>query len=271
VRRPLFFTLLLATSLAIALANASVARGQAEFKFPVIIQVSDQGGACIVRAKVQIVPPPVPLPAKMDTDDTGNVAVQLPMGEYAVFVSAQGFKTTSQHFEITGITSAADPRQIVPVTLQIANFGGPVAVYPKESLVLKADPYHVPIAYSATQFRSLPHIEIKLHNAHSNVDETYSGVPLATLLAQANVPLGKELRGEPLTSYLLASGTDGYSVLLSLAEVDPNFHAGQVIVADTRDGQPLGDHGPFELIVSDDKRPARWVHNLNSIGLQNGH
>jgi len=238
----------------------------------VIIQVSDQGGARIVRAKVQIVPPPVPLPAKMDTDESGNVTVQLPIGEYAVFVSAQGFKTTSQHFEITGtLTSVADPRQIVPVTLLIANFGGPVAVYPKESLVLKADPYHVPIAYSPTQFRTLPHVEIKLHNAHNNADETYSGVPLATLLAQANVPLGKELRGEALTSYLLASGSDGYSVLLSLAEVDPNFHAGQVLVADTGNGQPLGDHGPFELIVSDDKRPARWVHNLNSIVLQNSH
>jgi hypothetical protein len=46
-------------------------------------------------------------------------------------------------------------------------------------------------------------------------------------------------------------------IVLSLAEVDSSFHGGQVLVADTRDGHPLADSGPFELIVSDDKRPAR--------------
>lgn len=72
-----------------------------------------------------------------------------------------------------------------------------------------------------------------------------------------------------MTSYVIATGSDGYAVVLSLAEVDPDFHQGQVLlVADTRDGQPLGKNGPFQLIVSDDKRPARWVHNLNSITLQ---
>ena len=71
-----------------------------------------------------------------------------------------------------------------------------------------------------------------------------------------------------MTSYLIATGSDGYAVVLSLAEVDPDFHQGQVLVADTRDGQPLGKNGLFQLINSDDKRPARWVHNLNSITLQ---
>jgi hypothetical protein len=71
-----------------------------------------------------------------------------------------------------------------------------------------------------------------------------------------------------LTCVALASGSDGYSVLLSLAEVDPSFHDGQVLVADTRDGQPLAKTGPLELIVSGDKRPARWIHNLNFIALQ---
>jgi hypothetical protein len=56
--------------------------------------------------------------------------------------------------------------------------------------------------------------------------------------------------------------------VLSLAEVDPSFHAGEVLVADTREGQPLAKSGPFQLIVSDDKRPARWVHNLVSVTLE---
>lgn len=106
--------------------------------------------------------------------------------------------------------------------------------------------------------------------SHTNATETYSGVPLSTLLEKVNAPLGKELHGEAMALYLIATGSDGYSAVLSLAEVDPSFHEGQVIVADRRDGQPLGKSGPFQLIVSEDKRPARWVHNLVSITLLSG-
>jgi hypothetical protein len=108
-----------------------------------------------------------------------------------------------------------------------------------------------------------------VHNSHTNVDETYSGVPLATLLQKVNAPLGKELHGGAMTSFVVATGSDGYSVVLSLAEVDAEFRAGQVLVADAREGKPLEKNGPFQLIVSDDKRPARWVHNLASVTLQN--
>jgi hypothetical protein len=138
-------------------------------------------------------------------------------------------------------------------------------------LLLTADPYHAPVLLSPAGFRALPHVTITVHNSHTNATETYSGVPLATLLAQVNAPLGKELHGEAMTSFVVATGSDGYSVVLSLAEVDPSFHEGQVLVADTRDGQPLANYGPFQLIVSDDKRPARWVHNLVSITLQHAH
>jgi hypothetical protein len=120
-------------------------------------------------------------------------------------------------------------------------------------------------------FHVLPHVSLTVHNSHSDANENYSGVPLAALLEKVGAPLGKQLRGDALTSYVVATGSDGYSVVLSLAEVDPSFHKGQLIVADTRDGQPLGKNGPFQLIVTDDKRPARWVHSLISITLQRAH
>jgi hypothetical protein len=137
-------------------------------------------------------------------------------------------------------------------------------------LLLSAGPDHAPVALSLADFRALPHVTITVHNGHTNADEAYSGIPLATLLEKVNAPLGKELHGEAMTSYVIATGSDGYSVVLSLAEVDPEFHAGQVLVADAREGKPLEKNGPFQLIVSDDKRPARWVHNLVSITLRRG-
>jgi hypothetical protein len=57
--------------------------------------------------------------------------------------------------------------------------------------------------------------------------------------------------------------------VIALAEVDPSFHSGEVIVADTMNGQPLdAKSGPFKMVVTEDKRPARWVRNLVSIELK---
>jgi hypothetical protein len=134
------------------------------------------------------------------------------------------------------------------------------------SLIFKGDQGSVSL--SPGDFHALPHVTITAHNGHTNASETYSGVPLSTLLAKIEAPMGSNLRGKAMTTYLIATGSDGYSVVLSLAEVDPDFHENQVIVADGRDGQPLGKNGPFQLIVPGDKRPARWVHNLVSMSLQ---
>jgi hypothetical protein len=138
----------------------------------------------------------------------------------------------------------------------------------KDTLLLTAAVNHAPVSISLVDFRALPHVTVTVHNAHADADETYSGVPLAALLATLDAPLGEHLRGKALASYIVASGSDGYSVVLSIAEADPSFHGGEILVVDTRDGQPLGKSGPFQLIVSEDKRPARWVHNLVSISLQ---
>ncbi|MGB7753007.1 MAG: hypothetical protein WCF88_15745 [Candidatus Acidiferrales bacterium] len=146
--------------------------------------------------------------------------------------------------------------------------GSSGAAQPKDTLLLTAGTNHAPISISPADFRDMPHVTVKVHNAHADADETYSGVPLAALLAKLDAPLGEHLRGKALASCIVATGSDGYSVVLSIAEADPSFHGGEILVADTRDGQPLGKNGPLQLIVSEDKRPARWVHNLVSISMQ---
>jgi DMSO/TMAO reductase YedYZ molybdopterin-dependent catalytic subunit len=110
---------------------------------------------------------------------------------------------------------------------------------------------------------------VTLHNAHTNADETYSGVRLADLLGKMGTPLGSDLRCKALANYIVATGADGYKAVLALGEVDPSFHPGEVIVADMMDGKPLDAHsGPFKLVVTEDKRPARSVRNLTTIELK---
>jgi len=121
-------------------------------------------------------------------------------------------------------------------------------------------------SFSADDLKALPHHTVTVHNPHTNADETYSGVPLMDLLAKQGVPHGHDLRGKALSQYVVATGSDGYKAVLALAEVDPDFHPGEVLVADQLDGKPLdAKTGPFRLVVTEDKRPARSVHNLVSI------
>jgi hypothetical protein len=113
--------------------------------------------------------------------------------------------------------------------------------------------------------RALPHKTVTVFNAHSKTSESYSGVVLADLLARTDAPVGEKLRGKLFMTGVVAQGTDGYKVLYSVAEVDPVMHSGDVIVADEVDGHPLGGNGAFQLINTEDKRPARWVRNLDRI------
>ena len=119
---------------------------------------------------------------------------------------------------------------------------------------------------SAADLQALPHHTVTIHNPHSNADETYSGVLVIDMLAKQGVPHGHDLRGKTLAEYIVATGSDGYKAVIALAETDPEFHPGEVLVADQLDGKPLdAKTGPFRLVVTEDKRPARSVHNLVSI------
>jgi hypothetical protein len=123
------------------------------------------------------------------------------------------------------------------------------------------------LTFTPQDFAALPHKTVAVFNAHSKANESYSGVLLADLLGKAGVPLGEAVRGKLFMTGVVAQGMDHYSVLYSLAEVDPTIHTGDVIVADTLDGQKLTQDGAFKMVSSEERRPARWVRNLTSISV----
>jgi hypothetical protein len=95
---------------------------------------------------------------------------------------------------------------------------------------------------------------------------TYEGVALVEILNRAGAPVGKSLRGNALATYVLAKAHDGYQVVYSLAEIDPELTEGRFIVADKRDGKPLfGYQGPFRIMAGSDKAAARSVRMLEEI------
>jgi len=88
---------------------------------------------------------------------------------------------------------------------------------------------------------------------------------LGDLLAKSGFPVDKTTHRKMLRSYLVAEGTDKYWVLYSVTEIEFSEHNGNVIVATSMGGKPLGDDGQLKLIDSGDKKPQRWVRNLSAI------
>jgi hypothetical protein len=231
----------------------------------ITIQVTDATKAPIPHAQIRLSPNPIPPLGKPETDAQGQFSRSVKSGSYMLLVSAQGFETAKKCVDVPAEGAS------IPIKLNIGQFGGPVVILANDAIALMAyqNGYasHEPVSFLPADLAALPHTTVTVHNEHTSADETYSGVPLADLLAKLNAPLGKDLHGKALVAYIIATGIDGYSAVLALAEVDPTFHSGQVLVADHLAGKPLAKDGPFKLIVTGDKRPARWVRNLNSIEL----
>jgi carboxypeptidase family protein/molybdopterin-dependent oxidoreductase-like protein protein len=255
-----YFRVLLCAFLIAALAAAQQA------KTPVTIVVTDPNGALIPHAQVRLTPAPDPPPAAMETDEKGKLRIDLLPGEYALSVSRAGFKRSDSNIVVKQATDG----QTITVSLEVGENRniGQISVTSDPEILLTA-PGHDFLKLSATQLKALPHVSVTIHNPHTNADESYSGVRLSDVLAKLGAPLGQLLHGTALKTYVVATGSDRYQAVFSLAEVDPTFHPGEILVADSINGVPLdAKTGPFRLVVTEDKRPARSVRNLVSIELK---
>jgi hypothetical protein len=120
---------------------------------------------------------------------------------------------------------------------------------------------------SVAELQAMPQKTITVHNPHTKMDESYTGVELSDLLAKYGAPLDKTTQKRILHSYLRIEGTDHYFVLYSATEVEGAIHKGDVIIATSMDGKGLGEDGAIKLVASEDKKPMRWVRNVTKITL----
>ena len=127
-------------------------------------------------------------------------------------------------------------------------------------------PFH--IAINATTLAGFQRVTISATDEAGHTD-TYTGVSLHDLIVKAGAPTGQPVRGKAMLSYILISASDNYHVLFTLPELDPSFTDHVAVIAETVDGQPFKDAGPYRLIVPFEKRQARWVRNMTAVDLQN--
>jgi DMSO/TMAO reductase YedYZ molybdopterin-dependent catalytic subunit len=132
------------------------------------------------------------------------------------------------------------------------------------TLVVVADPSK-PLTLKPADLQTMPRTSITVKQPDGR-GVTHEGVFMAELLKRAGVPLGKALRGDAMATYVVASATDGYRVVFSLAEVDPEFTSSEIMVADRTNGQPLlADQGPIRIVAPKDLAGARSIRMLERI------
>lgn len=121
-----------------------------------------------------------------------------------------------------------------------------------------------PLSVTPEQLKGFPRTKVEVkEDGHTLV---YEGVLVGEILKRAGAPLGTELRGNAIASYVVASATDGYQVVFSLAELDPGFTSNDIIVADTIDGKPLFAYqGPLRIVAPKDVRAARSIRMLQRL------
>jgi carboxypeptidase family protein/molybdopterin-dependent oxidoreductase-like protein protein len=237
----------------------------------VVIVVKDPSGTVVAGAHVRIAPVPENLPEKMETDAKGELAVQLKPGGYEVVGEMRGFRELPERIDV----KEPGTGQRFTIVLEVAATERPMVVSEETAkpgagvLQLSVYPFKKVSRVTAQDLKGMARKTLTVHNPHANADETYEGVELGDLLMKYGAPMGKELRGAALGYYVVATGAGGYKAVFSLAEADPSFHPGDVLVVDTMNGKALDARtGPLRLVVTEDKRLARGVRNLVALDVK---
>jgi hypothetical protein len=121
-----------------------------------------------------------------------------------------------------------------------------------------------PLSIAPAELKSWPRARVEVKEDGRVI--IYEGVLVGEILKTAGVPLGQQLRGTAVASYVLASATDGYQVVFSIGELDPALTGNDIIVADTVDGQPLSPYqGPLRIVAPKDLRGVRSIRMLQRL------
>ena len=127
-----------------------------------------------------------------------------------------------------------------------------------------------PFKLTAPEFDRLPRQSVRA-KVHDGKEAEFQGVPLVALLESAGIRFGPDLRGPALATYLVVEAADGYRAVFALPELDPAFTDRAILLADRRDGKPLGGkEGPLRVIVPGEKRHARWVRQVIALKVGRG-
>ena len=154
---------------------------------------------------------------------------------------------------------AADPAPAGTAAPALAVSGGIVVSGPGREVML-----------AGAALAALPSVQVAVPAgaAPGARSHSFEGPLLWTVLAQAGA-VDPAKHQEDVRGTVMLTGQDGYTAILALGELSPEFENKQVILALRADGQPL-EPGHLRVVVPGDKRGGRGVHDLVRIGVTAG-
>ena len=106
-------------------------------------------------------------------------------------------------------------------------------------------------------------LQVPVGAGQGSRQRSFEGPLLWTVLGRAGAIDAGRMHDQ-VRQTVLVTGRDGYTAILALGEIAPEFENKQVIVAERLDGQPL-DPEHLRLVVPGDRRGGRGVHDLTRI------
>ena len=124
-----------------------------------------------------------------------------------------------------------------------------------------------PAELTVEQLRSLPALRAEVSfdcRTSGPQHHSFEGPRLWDVLRTVRPRLESATRKARLGHLLTVSGADGHFVLLSWAELDPEFSGLQILLATSIDGRPLDAAGP-QLVVPTDTCGARYISGITAV------
>ena len=170
--------------------------------------------------------------------------------------------TRAQRFAIVAAVSLTiSAVRLAPLRAQTAS--SPPANAAAATLTIGGD-VASPLTLTPAEIKTMPRTTVSVREGDRQI--RYEGVLAGELLKRAGAPVGRDLTGKAIATYVRASATDGYQVVFSIAELDPAFTANDIIVADTVDGKALpAQQGPLRIVAPHDSHASRWVRMLQRL------
>ena len=185
-------------------------------------------------------------------------------------MSAWGFNATRVRQGVVLwflILAGAIALPLPAVLAQSTPVASPVAAGAIEVTGLVQHPGQVTVA--DLQALSTETVAVTFESGGEPQDHTFTGVRLIDVIEHLGLAVEPNARNPLLPVYLVVTANDGYQVVVSGGEIDPNFGNVPMLLAWEQDGAPLaGDDGPLRLVAPGDLRGGRYVHGIVSIDVR---
>ena len=148
-------------AMTLALLPAMLAAQQVQ-QTPLTIRVTDQTGAVIPGARIQIDPSPGSRKVDTATDRIGEAIVELSPGSHVLSIAAYGFKKWIENIDVQD-----QPGQSIVAELKVAS-GDPVVIFETPYMPLDRIPIDISITLHIPEILILPGRPISTHRTHKS-------------------------------------------------------------------------------------------------------